>query len=78
MGLFKKIKSNTILKPSMRIREFNTHNGVYDNYTIGQHILEDDKYEVYPDGKDFLNSSGVLFYYSQSRMIDRSCEYYEE
>jgi hypothetical protein len=78
MGSFKKVKSSTTLSPGMRIREFNKHNGTYDNYTIGKHILEDDKYEVYPDGKDFLNSSGVLFYYSQSKMINRACEFYDE
>lgn len=78
MVSFKKIKTTTILQPGTIIREFNQQKNDFENYVIGNHKLEDDAYEVYPEGVDFLNKNSVLFYYPKSKMIARNCEFYDK
>lgn len=78
MGTFKKITTSTVLLPKMKIREFDKNKEDYDNYVIGKNRTDDDSFEVYPDGVDYLNREGVLFSYSRSKMIARNCEYLEE
>ncbi len=78
MGTFRKVTESTELAPKMKIREFNEYKDDYDNYVIGNHQIDSDTYEVYPDGVDYLNKEGVLFSYPRSKMISRDCEYWEE
>lgn len=77
MGTFKKITSATKLKPKMKIREFNKFENKYDNYVIGNK-LEDETFEVYPDGIDYLSKDSLLLYYSLLKMISRKCEFWED
>ena len=78
MGTFKKITESTELESGMLIREFNTETEDFDDYILGNYIQDKDAYEVLPEGKDFLDKEGVLFYYPQSKMITRGCEFYED
>ena len=59
MGKFKKITASTELTPRVKIREFNKNKDDCDNYVIGNHKIDSDTYEVYPDGVDYLNKEGV-------------------
>ena len=78
MGTFKKISLSTELLPGILIREFNRQKDDYENYIIGNHIIENDAYEVYPEGVDYLNKAGVLFYYPKNKMITAGCEFWED
>jgi len=78
MGTLKKITESTELGPGMLIIEINSETDDYDNYILGSYIDEEDAYEVLPEGEDYLEKEGVLFYYPHIKMITRGCEYYED
>ncbi|MBN2394937.1 MAG: hypothetical protein JXC36_00555 [Candidatus Atribacteria bacterium] len=78
MGNYKSIIQSTKLEPQMKIREFLKGANDYNNYVIGEYLLDDDKYEVYPEGVNYLDSDGVLFYFSKSDMISKNCEYWDD
>ncbi|MCU4158252.1 hypothetical protein J1N10_19925 [Carboxylicivirga sp. A043] len=76
MGKFTKITHQTNLTPGTQIRRPNS-SGEYEYYLIGEHIMADNKYEVYPGGKDYLQT-GILLYYRLQDMINQNCEYWAD
>jgi len=78
MGNFIKITESTELHSGMLIREYNNDTEDYDNFILGEYIPGNDSFEVYPEGEDYLNKEGVLFYFPKSKMINRDCEIYED
>ncbi len=78
MGTFKKITESTELESGLLIREYNTETEDFDNYILGNYIDEKEAYEVLPEGEDYLDKAGVLFYFPKSKMISRGCEFYED
>jgi hypothetical protein len=77
MGAYKKITDATILRPRMKVRVYATQAKDYDNFLMGDYILGNDNYEIFPDGLDYKDE-GALFYISKSDMIAKGTEYWEE
>jgi len=78
MGSFKKITESTVLSPKMKIRRPTISVYYYDYYIIGNLILGLDKFELYPEGDDYLESHNIIFLLSKPDLIAKKFEYWEE